>query len=95
MVFDRVSIGCQDLAVCNNPCPAEPGLILYENNVGCIRYGPQGGVLAYFHTYVGLGHFFWLKILNFDIFRGFSEKNILRYEDFVDIFWGNHTIGLY
>ena len=57
--------------------------------------GPRGGVLAYFHTYVGLGHFFfWLKILNFDIFRGFSEKNILRYEDFVDIFWGNHTIGV-
>ena len=41
-----------------------------------------------------LGSFFGFKILNFNIFGGF-QKNKYGYEDFVDIFWGHHKIGLY
>ena len=49
-----------------------------------------GGVLCYFHTYVGSAHFFGLKILNFNIFGGFQKNEyFLGYEDFVDIFWGS------
>ena len=63
--------------------------------------GPRGvggwvGVLRYFHTYVGSGHFLGFKILNFNIFflgggRGVSEFFFLGggvYEDFVYIFCG-------
>ena len=47
-----------------------------------------GGVLSYFHIYVDSVHILELKIFNFNIFSGFSEKNnILGYEDFVDIFF--------
>ena len=42
-----------------------------------------GGVLRYFHTYVGSVHFFWFKILNFNIFLGFQKNEyflgILRF----------------
>ena len=48
------------------------------------------GVLRYFHTYVGSGHFFGFKILNFNIFGGFQKnKYSFGYEDFVDIFLGS------
>ena len=34
--------------------------------------------------------------MNFNIFGGFQRnKYFLGYEDFVDIFWGHHKIGLY
>ena len=58
--------------------------------------GGGGGVLGYFTTYVGSGHFLGFKILNFSIFWGF-QKNIyfLGHENFVDIFCGLHKIGLY
>ena len=36
----------------------------------------RGGLLWYFHTYVGSGHFLGFKILNFNIFLAFSEKLI-------------------
>ena len=40
--------------------------------------------------------FLGFKILNFIIFGGFQKNEyFLRYEDFVDIFWGHHKIGLY
>ena len=32
-----------------------------------------GAVLSYFHTYVGSGHFWGLKILNFNILGGFQN----------------------
>ena len=57
--------------------------------------GPQGGTLIC--SYIRrLGSFFFLfKILNFNIL-GFSEKILFfGYEDFVDIFWRQHKIGLY
>ena len=70
--------------------------MLAVSDMGPRGGGGGGGSTRIFSYIRRLGSFFfWLKILNFDIFRGFSEKNILRYEDFVDIFWGNHTIGLY
>ena len=49
-----------------------------------------GGTLIFLHIR-RLGLFFGFKILNFNIFWGFSEKmNIfLGYEDFVDIFFGS------
>ena len=48
-----------------------------------------GGVLWYFHTYVGSGYYFGFKILNFNIFGVFRKMNIFfGYEDFADIFWG-------
>ena len=34
----------------------------------------RGGVNLTFHTYVGSGHFFGFKILNFNIFWTVSEK---------------------
>ena len=54
------------------------------------------GVLLYFHAYVGLSYFWGFKILNFNIL-GFFQKTecFWKYEDFVDIFWGHHKIGLY
>ena len=49
-----------------------------------------GGVLCYFHTYVGLGYSFGFKILNINIFGGLRKMYIFwGYEDFVDIFWGS------
>ena len=54
-----------------------------------------GGVLWYFHTYVGTGYFLGFKILNFNIFGGFEKNEYFwGYKDFVDIFWGHHKIGL-
>ena len=52
-----------------------------------------GWVLRYFHTYVGSGHFFGFKILNFNILGQFSESFFFFlgggvYEDFVDFFCG-------
>ena len=52
------------------------------------------GVLWYFHTYVGSGHFFGFKILNFDIF-GISEKWIFFGYEVCGYFWGSSQIGLY
>ena len=60
----------------------------------------QGGLLWYFHTYVGSGHlfiFFFLGggggglKLRISIFMRFSEKKEFfgGYEDFVDIFLGS------
>ena len=57
-----------------------------------------GGVLWYFHTYIGSGHFFGFKILNLTIIiiffllggGGGSEKIFFwGDEDFVDIFGGS------
>ena len=36
-------------------------------------YSP-GGILWYFYTYVGSGHFLGFKILNFNIFWGFQKN---------------------
>ena len=34
--------------------------------------------------------------MNFNIFGGFQKKKMFfGYQDFVDIFWGHHKIGLY
>ena len=43
-----------------------------------------------------LGLFFGVQNSEFLYFFGFSEKmNIFGgYEDFVDIFWGHHKVGL-
>ena len=38
-----------------------------------------GGVLWYFHTYIGSGHFLGFKVLNFSIFLGFQKDKY---------FWG-------
>ena len=59
------------------------------------RSNPQGGTLIF--SYIRrLGPFLGFKILNFNIFWGFQKKKFfLGYEDFVDIFWGHHKIGLY
>ena len=38
------------------------------------RGGGGGGVLRYFHTYVGSGYFLGFKILNFNIFLGFQKN---------------------
>ena len=54
-----------------------------------------GGTLIF--SYIRrLGPFFGFKILNFNIFLGFQKnKYFMGYENFVDIFWGHHKIGLY
>ena len=48
------------------------------------------GVLWYFHTYVGSGHFWGVQNIKFQYFGGFQKKEYsLGYEDFVDFFfWG-------
>ena len=38
--------------------------------------------------YIGSGHFFRFKILNFNHFWGFIRINTFGYEDFVDNSWG-------
>ena len=50
-----------------------------------------GGVLWYFHTYVGSGHFFGVQIFEFQYFGGFSENEYFwGYEKkIVDIFVGS------
>ena len=58
--------------------------------------GGGGGLLWYFHIYVGSvvfwGTKFWISIF----FGGFQKnKYFLGYDDFVDIFGGHHKIGLY
>ena len=48
---------------------------------------PRGvGVHRYFHTYVGSGHFFDFKILNFNIFGVFRKNNI---------FWGMKILWIF
>ena len=55
-----------------------------------------GGCTLIFSYIRRLGSFFWFKILNFNIFGGFQKNEyFLGYEDFLDIFWGPHKIGLY
>ena len=65
-----------------------------------LRGGGGGGwgkrILWYFHTYVDSAIFGGYKILNFNIFWGFQKNEYsFGYEDFVDVFWGHHKIGLY
>ena len=61
--------------------------------------GPGGGGCTLIFSYIrSLSPviFFLFKILNFNIFGGFQKnKYFLGYENFVDIFWGHHKIGLY
>ena len=52
------------------------------------------GVLS-FHTYVGSGHFFGFKILNFNILGGFQKNEYFWSMKILYIFWGHHKIGLY
>ena len=56
-----------------------------------------GGVLLYFHAYVGSGYFWGAQNFEFQYFGGgfHKTKYFWGYEDFVDIFWGHHKIGLY
>ena len=71
-----------------------------------IDYRPRGGgggegrersgVLGYFHTYVGSGHFFGFKILNFNIFGVFRKmNNFFGYADFVNNLFESSQIGQY
>ena len=45
-----------------------------------------GGVLWYFHTYLGSGHFWGIKILIFNIFGVFRKINI---------FWGMKILWIF
>ena len=58
--------------------------------------GGGGGVLWYFHTYVGSAYFFGFKILSFNIFGGFQKKGIFfgGMKILWIFFWGHHKIGL-
>ena len=50
-------------------------------------YTPRGGgVLLYFHTYVGSGHFLVFKILNNNIFGSFQ---------IVNTFWGMEILWIF
>ena len=67
----------------------------YESNFNWITE-PRGCTLIFSHIR-RLGLFFGFKILNFNIFwvfRKMKNEYFLGYEDFVDIFWGHHKIGL-
>ena len=73
------------LATLPNPTPTHP------------THNPRGGGGTLIFSYIRrLGSFFGVKILNFNIFWGFQKyKCFLGYEDFVEMFWGHHLIGLY
>ena len=52
--------------------------------------GGGGGGTLIFSCIRRLGSFLGVKMLNFNIFRGFQKnKYFWGYEDFVDIFWGS------
>ena len=54
-----------------------------------------GGVLCYFHTYVGSGYFWGLKILNFTFLGGFQKNDFFFGMKILCIFFGgHHKIGL-
>ena len=54
-----------------------------------------GGVLWYFHTYIGSGYFLEFKILNFNIFWVSRKRNIFWGMKILWIFFGGyHKIGL-
>ena len=54
------------------------------------------GVLQYFHTYVGLGHFLGFKILNFNILGVFRKLNMfLDMKILWILFGGHHKFRLY
>ena len=56
------------------------------------RGGGGGGTLIF--SYIRrLGHFFGFKLLNFNIFLGFSEKIIFFWN--MEIFWDHHKIEPY
>ena len=59
-------------------------------------WGGGGGGKLIFSCICRLGLFFGgVKILNFNIFGDFLETVYFwGYEDFMDIFWGHHKIGL-
>ena len=59
---------------------------------------PRGGGTLVFSCIRRLGSFFFcFKILNFNTFWVFQKNEYFFFgnEDFVDIFWGHHKIGLY
>ena len=59
---------------------------------------PRGGGGGYsiFSHIRRLGPFFWVQNSEFQYFGFFFRKMKIfwGYEDFVDIFWGHHKIGL-
>ena len=60
-----------------------------------MRGGGGGGVLLYFHTYVGSGHFWVFKIWNFNVFGGFQKTEYFLDKKILWIFLeGHHKIGL-
>ena len=58
-----------------NPANADfPPLCLNLHHVTVV---PPGGGTLKFSVYIGEADFFWVKILNFHIFGGFSEKLVI------------------
>ena len=74
---------------------------------GCVHPGrtclegeyPGGGYSDIFVYTLKARVFFGFKILNFIILGGFFSEKIIGYfwgyEDFVNIFWSHHKVGLY
>ena len=50
--------------------------------------GGSQGILSYFHTHIGSGHFLGFKILNFNTFMGFRKMTIFGVCRFCGYFWG-------
>ena len=58
--------------------------------------GADQGFQEIFSYIRRLGSFFWVQNFEFHYFWGFQKNEyFVGYEDFVDIFWGHHEIGLY
>ena len=68
------------------------GSLFFEGGYIFCMMEPQGGggVLWYFHTYVGSGYFFGFKILNFNIF-GVFRMNIFLDMKILRIFFGGSS----
>ena len=61
-----------------------------------MRLGPGGEGILIFSYIRRLGPFFGVQNFEFQYFWGFQKNDYFwGYEDFVDIFWGHHKIGLY
>ena len=70
--------------------------LAYFSSSRCCGLVAQGDTLI-FSCIRGIGSFLGVQNFEFQYNLGGFQKNkyFLEYEDFVDIFWGCHKIGLY
>ena len=69
--------------------------ICITNTLTTVVLCPQVVTLIFLYTR-RLGSFFYVQNFEFQYYWGVQKNEyFLGYEDIVDIFWGNHEVGLY